>query len=468
MKILLILTLFSTLFSADALTVKDYPKVFSQLGTPLFNQSDNFKALRKTGLFKMHEQSIQDYLRRVNIAIGHGHDADNSKDDQKTRAYLKELRSIQKLHDAIEKSYKKQLYRSIHDDNQSSFYTLSSVPLAFVRTDTRLKEKAAAYYQQSKQAYTASLKKQKLPQPDLSYLETLAKESALDQKSYTYVQTMFQTQQKNQQVEEKNTLNTFTPAYRSKKPIRIISIKTADGFDLYLENHAFYDVSIELKAVKLVNMLSSKALPFTGSFQAQSRTKILHFSIQDPQKESQFQTLYNTTIGRVNPSYDKTYLYALPYARAQSYQLTQGFNGKHTHTGQSAYALDFKMNEGTKVHAMRGGTVVAVESKQTEHGNSPAFISKSNYIMIQHDDGTMAMYAHLKPNGVHVKLGQKVYKHSFIALSGNTGYSSGPHLHVHISAIQDLKTGSSSVPFSFLSQEGKVDSPQEGSYYISK
>lgn len=457
---------FSALLFSKEPSLESYPKIYAQLATPLFEQANNFKKLSKTSHFLIQDQTIQAYRQKVKTAIKHGQsiDKEETNNTQEMKAYLKELRALQKLHDQIEKSYKKQLYKSIKDNDQSGFYELTSIPLPFLSTDARLKEKVVSYYKKTKQAdQTFIVKKQ-----TIAYLDSLSRDFILDQKSYAYINTMFRTSKKDQLIEERNSLEQFVPDPHSNKSIQVISIKTTNGFELYLENNAFYDVSIELKAVKLINLVSSEKLPFVGSFPAQSRTKILHLTIQDPYSKSLFQTLYSTTIGRLNPNYDSNYLYALPYARGKAYQLTQGFNGEHTHKGQSAYALDFKMDEGTRVHAMREGTIVSIEDKQTEHGFSPEFSDKSNHIIIQHDDGTMAMYGHLKPHGVKVRLGQKVYKHTFIGLSGNTGYSSGPHLHVHISTIKSLASGPSSIPFSFLAKRGTIHSPQVKSIYIAK
>jgi len=459
MKIIFILLFFiSALFSSTGLNSECYPKTYAQLGTPLFEAVSNFTALRAGDLLSNQKQNIADYIKQVDSALKTGKALDTENANE-MKSYLKELRKIQILHDKIQKSYKQTLYKSINDKNQDLFYSLLQFPLAFLKEDARLKKKVVGFYRATKNDRKSN---------STRYLIELSQDLELDQSSYAYVNNMFKTVNKNQTVQEEKSLTDFKPNSLLDQPVQIISIRTKNGFDLYLENHAYYDVSIELKAVKLLNLSSSKPLPYIGSFPAQSRTKILHFSIKDTSKASSSQILYNSTMGRLNPNYDKDYLYALPFSRGKSYVLTQGFNSKYTHTGQSAYALDFKMDEGTKVHAMRDGIVVAVEDKHTEHGYSPAFANKSNYIVIQHEDGSMAMYGHLKPKGVKVKLGQQVYKHAFIGISGNTGYSSGPHLHVHISVLPNIHSGTTSIPFYFLSKQGKISSPVERSFYIAK
>ena len=55
--------------------------------------------------------------------------------------------------------------------------------------------------------------------------------------------------------------------------------------------------------------------------------------------------------------------------------------------------------------------------------------SEANFVQVLHDDGTTAVYAHLQLDTVRVRPGQQVVRGEFIANSGNTGFSTGPHLH---------------------------------------
>jgi len=56
----------------------------------------------------------------------------------------------------------------------------------------------------------------------------------------------------------------------------------------------------------------------------------------------------------------------------------------------------------------------------------------ANIVRILHDDGTHAVYAHLNWNSIRVRPGDHVERGEYIADSGNTGFSSGPHLHFEI------------------------------------
>lgn len=55
-----------------------------------------------------------------------------------------------------------------------------------------------------------------------------------------------------------------------------------------------------------------------------------------------------------------------------------------------------------------------------------------NHVIVAHDDGTAAVYAHLRMRSLRVELGQRVGAGEQLGEVGNTGNSSEPHLHVHL------------------------------------
>ena len=77
----------------------------------------------------------------------------------------------------------------------------------------------------------------------------------------------------------------------------------------------------------------------------------------------------------------------------------------------------------------------------------------ANYVTIGHDDGSQAVYVHLQMNGALVELGDWVTTGEVIGLSGNTGFSTGPHLHFKVSQ-QKSPADFASVPTLFVDKNG--------------
>jgi murein DD-endopeptidase MepM/ murein hydrolase activator NlpD len=119
------------------------------------------------------------------------------------------------------------------------------------------------------------------------------------------------------------------------------------------------------------------------------------------------------------------YAYALPW-KGGPFSISQGAGGDYSHTSpKGRYAVDIAMPVGTPIVAARPGTVL--EAHDGQHGRMPN--PAGNYVRILHDDGTHSAYLHLKRGSVKVKPGQKLKVGSLLGHSGNTGRSTGPHLH---------------------------------------
>jgi murein DD-endopeptidase MepM/ murein hydrolase activator NlpD len=69
-----------------------------------------------------------------------------------------------------------------------------------------------------------------------------------------------------------------------------------------------------------------------------------------------------------------------------------------------------------------------------------------NHVIIDIGGGYYAFYAHLKPGSLKVKLGDKVTRGQVVGLVGNSGNSTEPHLHFHISD-GNSPLGSEGVPY---------------------
>lgn len=102
--------------------------------------------------------------------------------------------------------------------------------------------------------------------------------------------------------------------------------------------------------------------------------------------------------------------------------------GATTYGGHTNNAADYPVPQGTAVVACDGGTVTWVQywDGYTYSGN----MSYGNCIKISHGNGYTTLYAHLSQ--INVSVGQRVSRGQQIGLSGTTGNSTGPHLHLEV------------------------------------
>jgi len=152
------------------------------------------------------------------------------------------------------------------------------------------------------------------------------------------------------------------------------------------------------------------------------------------------------------PSANTTY--RVPYSIGAHFPVAQTYPDSATHiTRDSMYAVDIAMPVGTDVVAARDGVVFDVASTNFKGGpDADQYAKLANLIRILHDDGTYAVYAHLNWNSIRVNPGDRVQAGQYIADSGNTGFSSGPHLHFAVQRNMGMRVDS--MPVSFRGANG--------------
>lgn len=209
-----------------------------------------------------------------------------------------------------------------------------------------------------------------------------------------------------------------------------------------------------------------KATGATGAEQAARavvgpRSEQVLLEVPAPPGAGEIHFDYGYVIGDPAASHQPPGPYRAPFAPARSFTVSQAAPDAITHRDAgSRYAVDISMPVGTAVHAAREGLVINVAHQFFRGGTTQEVRDEANFVQVLHDDGTTAIYAHLQLDTVRVRPGQHVSRGEYIANSGNTGYSSGPHLHFVVLRNAGLK--SESVPVSFAGAGGAGVTPRTG------
>jgi murein DD-endopeptidase MepM/ murein hydrolase activator NlpD len=159
--------------------------------------------------------------------------------------------------------------------------------------------------------------------------------------------------------------------------------------------------------------------------------------------------------------------YRAPFAVAAGFPVSQAFPTTVTHTtADSRHAIDIVMPIGTDVHAARGGIVFEVTCQNFRGGTDQSRDGPAaNLVRILHDDGTWAEYGHLNRSTIRVRPGDRVQRGEYIADSGNTGFTSGPHLHFAV--LRNRGLGIESLPVTFAGPDASELAPQTGGELVA-
>lgn len=235
------------------------------------------------------------------------------------------------------------------------------------------------------------------------------------------------------------------------------------GYKVLADNNLPVPVFIRLNFKNLQNYGADRPLPVELLLPPRGRQVELVELTATKGKKHQFSSSYNYAIGNPNAKPDSDYLYLFPFAHGSKFKVGQGVNGKITHFGQNQYAIDFDMPEGTPVCAARDGVVAEIKQDSNKNGKGP---EDNNYLRVYHSDGTIGNYAHLQQNGVKVHVGEQIKAGDLLAYSGNTGFSSGPHLHFDV-GITSKNLTRQSIPINFLHHDLTRIVPEAGQYYYA-
>ena len=211
--------------------------------------------------------------------------------------------------------------------------------------------------------------------------------------------------------------------------VKLFVNRIGSGKAMDVRNDTDVPVEVVLRLTHMVNVTGVGKGVVRKTVPARTRMRIATLRKRQPgyplmyQHSFSYSLIYSPEPGKKGSV--GGYAYALPW-KGGPFSISQGAGGDYSHTSpKGRYAVDIAMPEGTPIVAARAGTVL--KARDGQHGRMPN--PAGNYVRILHDDGTHSAYLHLSRGSVKVKAGQQVKVGTLLGQSGNTGRSTGPHLH---------------------------------------
>jgi murein DD-endopeptidase MepM/ murein hydrolase activator NlpD len=203
------------------------------------------------------------------------------------------------------------------------------------------------------------------------------------------------------------------------------------------------------------------AIPDGADYRAtlQPRTRqILVRATRTDTAKAGLRYIWTVALGSPEAVHNPPRPYRVPFGVGSTYLVSQAYPSRITHsTADSEYAVDIALPDGTPVYAAREGTVINARHDSFRGAIAPVMLDQANVIEVLHDDGTIGVYAHLHWDSIRVRIGANVVRGQYIADSGNTGFTSGPHLHFAV--VRNSGAANVSVPIQFAGIAGVAVTP---------
>jgi murein DD-endopeptidase MepM/ murein hydrolase activator NlpD len=458
MGLVLVRFCFLLLIGYGILFAASSPRVFDTLADPLEKSTVSIEKLSQKPIMEPNQAILRNFLSGVQATLSVGDELSGKKDVDKEllNAYLKELRELSRTKDSIDALYRKSLNTAMEESDKKSFEDLISAGLDPLHYP-RVRAEVIAFYQKN------------YPHHSIKSIEALCDEQELERKSIQIAIEQEQAYEEHLRVLKRSEVARMKRmAQVGSRNSVILSAEQnrAGGYEFEAENLNPYVVTMSIDFESLTNLAASVKLPLFIEIPGRSKKKVLELSRISAASGVNYRSSYGWVRGSAFAAHQDSYIYKLPFIKGAAVYVSQGYNGETSHKGLSAYAVDFPVPVGTPIYAAREGIVVGADGSSNLGGASPEYRQYANYVIIEHSDGTMGNYYHLKQGGTAVAIGQKVARGDLIGYSGNTGYSSGPHLHFSVSKVDPISMRRPmNLPIKMETAQGIVTLPHKGDRY---
>lgn len=414
---------------------EEYPEIFKRLGTPLYKVTPKINSFSDVKALK---ESVTSFITDSSICLNNGKSIDKLQDKKALKLHLRELRKLQKSYDYIIHTIHKEIAKAINKNDYKLFCKLTRYELSGLLENKNIQNQAIDFYTKNSHKKINKLLANKIGMNTLLENSSQAMYNEIIQSTYD-----------------------SSSKQNRKKSVGIVASRAKNIITISLYNKNSYDVTIQVsphfKNIKQLDKVEKEVVIKANTSVDYMRLKVLGSG-------AYYSYSFNWMMGSKNAKHNDNYVYRLPFGKNSAYVVSQGFNGAKTHKGSSQYSVDFGMAVGTKVYSARGGVVVKTKSNSNIGGYDKKFASSGNFVRILHDDGTFGTYYHLKQRGVLVHKGEVIPRGFAIGYSGNTGYSSGPHLHFCVFKSMSARK-IHTIKIKFNSVRGVLEEPIKGEYY---
>jgi murein DD-endopeptidase MepM/ murein hydrolase activator NlpD len=237
--------------------------------------------------------------------------------------------------------------------------------------------------------------------------------------------------------------------------------ESAAGVAFAVANPLPVPIRVRVSFSDLENAEPSSSEPEDARVAPSERREVAALRRSDPARPYRYRFRWHFWLGERGARHDPDARYRMPFGGPAARRLSQGPNGAFSHRGE--HAFDFLMPIGTPVLAAREGVVAFVVDRFERGGARKSLKDQANEVIVAHADGTLARYVHLS-RGAAVAVGDQVAAGALLGKSGNTGYSTEPHLHFEVYTA-GAGPERDTLPIRFASEDAAGFVPVEGSAY---